>query len=421
MNLRKLTYSFGNFPIGLILESFGTYVIFFYVDVLGLKPQLVSFAFIIHGIIFAILNPLIGYISDKTHTRFGRRKPYIAVGILPLAIAFYLIWSPFVPKGYLSIYFLSIIIVFDLFYVMVALNLAALFPEMFPTLSERAQVSALRQTFGILGTLVGVALPPLIYSVYGWSFMGHIFSLIIIFGFIIALYGSHESEKTYVTSISIVSAIKYTFKNVSFLWYMVGGFFVKFVLTVLPAGIPFFTKYVLKLPSTDTSIILGSIFIAAIPMMFFWSSITKKIGSRNAIIFSIFLLFIIFPWFFIVHNFLDTLLVSVIFGFALAGVVMLLDVMLAEVIDEDTKNTGMKREGIYTGVFWLIIRLGYSLQGIVIGTILQLSGYVPNVLEQPSSAILGIRFLISGVPIIALLISLISFYFYPIGRKKKRA
>ncbi|MGB9808657.1 MAG: MFS transporter, partial [Caldanaerobacter sp.] len=130
-------------------------------------------------------------------------------------------------------------------------------------------------------------------------------------------------------------------------------------------------------------------------------------------------LMLVFPAYFFVNTLIETLITSIVFGAFLAGVVMLLDVMLAEVIDEDTKNTGMKREGMYTGVFGFIIRFGYSLQGIVIGGILKLSGYVPNVLEQPSSAILGIRFLISGVPIIALLISLMSFYFYPIGRKER--
>ncbi|KKC29184.1 MFS transporter [Caldanaerobacter subterraneus] len=416
--LKKVAYSFGNFPIGIMLEAFGTYVMFFYIDVLKVDPSFISLAFVIHGIIFAIFNPLIGYVSDKTETRWGRRRPYIAFGIVPLALVFYVIWSPFVSKEFLPAYFLTVIILFDFLYVLVGLNLAALFPEMFPSLEERAQVSAYRQMFGILGSIIGVVLPPIIYSRYGWNVLGIIFGTLIAIGFFIAFYGCEEKKNIKIPSIPVLTAFKYVFLNKAFLPFVVGGFFAKFLLTSVPAAIPFFTKYVLRIPEKEVSLLLGSIFVTAIPMMLVWSKITKKFGSRKAMFLSIGFLILVFPAYFFVNTFVETLIVSVIFGALLAGVVMLLDVMLAEVIDEDTKNTGMKREGMYTGVFGFIIRFGYSLQGIVIGGILKLSGYIPNVLEQPSSAILGIRFLISGVPVIALLIAFISFWFYPIGRKE---
>lgn len=166
---QKVAYSNGNFAINLMAQTFATYAVFFYVDVLGVRPGWIGLAMFIHGIFNAFMNPIFGYISDRTHSRWGRRLPYIVMGMIPLAAAFTMIWIPLVQGASLFWYFLITVLLYDIFFVVVVLNWTSLFPEMFTTLSERSFVSAWRQMFGLIGMILGVAIPPLLYTSIGGS------------------------------------------------------------------------------------------------------------------------------------------------------------------------------------------------------------------------------------------------------------
>jgi GPH family glycoside/pentoside/hexuronide:cation symporter len=100
---------------------------------------------------------------------------------------------------------------------------------------------------------------------------------------------------------------------------------------------------------------------------------------------------------------------------------VLLELLLSEVIDEDERLTGERREGMYFGMNGFIVRWGVSLQAALLGWILEATGYSADLAVQPDSAVAGIRFLTSGFPILVLLVSLVFFYLYPLGRKRPSA
>jgi GPH family glycoside/pentoside/hexuronide:cation symporter len=127
---------------------------------------------VIYGIWNAINDPLLGQISDRTRTKRGRRIPYVLWGSLPFALAFMLVWLP--TKSWfggdsvkLFIYFIIAVFLYDGLYTLVILNWTAIFPEMYKTQEERTRVSALRQVLGVLGSIIGSVLPPLLYNKIG--------------------------------------------------------------------------------------------------------------------------------------------------------------------------------------------------------------------------------------------------------------
>src|SRR3989338_3166826 len=160
---KKLAYSFGAVATALSYQAFSTYIIFFYVDSMKLPPYLAGIGMLIYAVWNAVNDPIAGFISDHTRTRWGRRIPYIALGIIPFGLVYFLLWIP--PFGaidqvfWLFLYFTVFICLFDGFYTVTVLNWASLYPEMFSSLKERAEVNAFRQTFGMIGLLLGVALP----------------------------------------------------------------------------------------------------------------------------------------------------------------------------------------------------------------------------------------------------------------------
>ncbi|CCQ92512.1 Predicted protein [[Clostridium] ultunense Esp] len=415
---QKVAYSNGNFAINLMAQTFATYAVFFYVDVLGVRPGWIGLAMFIHGIFNAFMNPIFGYISDRTHSRWGRRLPYIVMGMIPLAAAFTMIWVPLVQGANLFWYFLITVLLYDIFFVVVVLNWTSLFPEMFATLTERSFVSAWRQMFGLIGMILGVAIPPLLYTSIGWSRMGILFGLLILLSFIFSLYGSKENPNLSFTSPSFLEALRYTFVNKAFVTYVAGSFLVQFAFVLLPAVIPFYGKYVLKIPESENSILTGAIFIAAIPMVYLWSFIVKRMGPRKSILTAVLLFLLSLIPFAFVTTLLTAALSAIAVGISLAGIIILLDVLLAEVIDDDEKRSGARREGMYFGMNGFIIRWGISLQAIVMGAVLEWSGYVQHSATQPASVEAGIRLMMTGIPIASLLLALLFYYLYPLGRKE---
>lgn len=414
---QKVAYSNGNFAINLMAQTFATYAVFFYVDVLGVRPGWIGLAMFIHGIFNAFMNPIFGYISDRTHSRWGRRLPYIVMGMIPLAAAFTMIWVPLVQGANLFWYFLITVLLYDIFFVVVVLNWTSLFPEMFTTLTERSFVSAWRQMFGLIGMILGVAIPPLLYTSIGWSRMWILFGLLILLSFIFSLYGSKENPNLSFTSPSFLEALRYTFVNKAFVTYVAGSFLVQFAFVLLPAVIPFYGKYVLKIPESENSLLTGAIFIAAIPMVYLWSFIVKRMGPRKTILTAVLLFLLSLIPFAFVTTLLTAALSAIAIGISLAGIIILLDVLLAEVIDDDEKRSGARREGMYFGMNGFIIRWGVSLQAIVMGTVLEWSGYVQHSATQPVSVEAGIRLMMTGIPIASLLLALLFYYLYPLGRK----
>ncbi|WP_084661640.1 MFS transporter [Sulfobacillus thermosulfidooxidans] len=173
--IRPTWYALGNLGSNIFSQTFATFILFFYIDHLHAPLTGITLAMTIQSVWHAVLNPLIGQISDRTKSRYGRRIPYIAGMSIPLGLIFFLLWHPLVSQKELSLYFLIMVLLFDLTYLTVVLNWTSLFPEMFQTIGERTRAQSPRQIVGVIALLIGVASPPLLYGHWGWTVMGAIF------------------------------------------------------------------------------------------------------------------------------------------------------------------------------------------------------------------------------------------------------
>lgn len=415
---RKAAYSSGNLSVNLIAQAFATYLVYYYVDTLGVRPAWISLAMIGHGVLGAVLNPLIGHLSDRTRTRFGRRIPYIAFGLLPLCAVFALLWMPPSDPEWTFLYFIAMVFLYDVLFVTVVLNYSALFPEMYQSIRDRAYVSSWRQMLGIVGMIVGVAIPPLLYPLLGWGAMGMIFGVIAAVFLALSLWGSRENPGAVHSAFRLTEAIKHTLGNRAFVMYVLGSFLVQFTFALLPAGIPFFTKYVLVREESFNTLLLGAIFVTAIPFVFLWGRITEKFGPRRGALAAVLCYLAALLPFGFVQDGIAAMITAAAVGIGLAGLMVLLDVMLSEVIDADERKTGFRREGMYFGMNGFIVRWGVSLQAAVMGMVLEMTGYRADSPVQPPSAVTGIQWMLGGIPIAALLLAFCFFYAYPIGKKK---
>lgn len=440
---QMLLYASGSLAVALSYQAFGAYIQFLYIDILGLSAVWVGTAWSLYGLWNAINDPLAGYLSDRTKTRWGRRIPWIAAVFIPLSLTFYLLWLP--PQGLIEtngrsllLYFLVFVLLFDFFWTVAVLNWTALFPEMFPTEKERAVVSGWRQIFSLIGLLLGVALPPLIVGA-DWSGRGTMalwFSLVTALFFVFSLLGSRERQEFLQdTPLSFRQALRATFTNRDFLVFLAANLFIQFVFQALVSTVPFYTKYVLKLQSDVTvvgavlsvelqnSIFLGVAFIMALPAMPFWTWLAKWWGAWKATRLACGITAVLLLYFFWAYDFYTGVFGTVVFGLSMAGLLMLPDLLIADIVDADELKTGSRREGLYFGMNGLIIRFAFTIQGIITAVVLQTSGYIPandTVLYpvQPDSAVFGLRWMMAGFPALALLLSAIVLHGYSLHGEK---
>lgn len=422
LNIKKIAYSFGAIATALSYQAFSTYILYFYVDVVKLGSGLAAGGMLIWGIWNALNDPLMGFLSDRTQTRWGRRIPYIIFTALPFGLIYFLVWSPpfdMLQQTALFLYFLIFICLFDLCYTITVLNWASLFPEMFKTLGERAQVNAYRQAFGMLGLIIGIALPPLIFTTIGWPAMGAIFGALIALAYYISLWGSKEEPLSQTAKQpGLLAAFRYTLLNRSFLTFVFSNLFIQYAFTMVLAMIPFYAKYILRVEEQKITLIMLAALLTALPMMFFWRYLVVRWGAKRTYLMVICLLAAALLPFSLISSFELAVLAAIFAGGSFAGIILISDILISDIIDEDSINSQARREGMYFGANAFICRFAIALEAICIGLIFTQTGYNPYIFTQNKEFLLGLRWLISGLPILALLLALAIMWFYPLDEER---
>ena len=425
----RFLYSAGSLGVALSYQAFSAYIQFLYIDILGVRAAWIGLVWALYGIWNAVNDPLAGYWSDRTRTRWGRRVPWMAGSLIPLTITFLLLWLPFGTVAWsemgLLFYFLLIVLIFDLCWTIYVMNWTALFPEVAEGEKQRAGVSALREVFSIFGLLIGVALPPLLAGA-DWSNRGNMAILLTAVTFVslvLGILGSKERpEFAAEPSPPFRESLRMTMRNRNFLFFLGANLMIQYVFLAMASSIPFYAKYVLGIQGPVTiggitleadlqnSLLLAAAFLAALPAMALWLVLARRYGAWRALRAASLLGAATALYFFFPNTFVAGIIGTTIFGLSLAGLLMLTNPLLADITDEDEVLSGARREGMFFGMNGLIIRLAFVIQGILTAVVFTLTGYVnpsEGVLypAQPDAALFGMRLLTGGVPAIALVVA----------------
>lgn len=422
---KNLTYSLGAFAASLSYQVFAAYIVFYYVDVMRLPVYMAGSAMLIYGLWNALNDPLAGFLSDSTHSRFGRRTLYILLGAVPLGLTFYFLWRPpffgLDEPYFLFLYFVCLICLFDAFYTIVVLNWSSLFPEMFSGLKERSLINIFRQGFALLGFLFGIALPPQIFVKFGWANMGLIFGAAITLLWLATLIGCREKKEfSKESSLPLLSALKATLADRSFLLYAASDLMISFGFITLLASIPFYVKYVLERSPQEVTLLFGLAFFVAFPMLFVWRTIIVRRGAKFAMMAAAGSMALSLSPLLFSRASGVILLTAAIFCASLAGYLMVSDVVLSDIIDEDEVATGRRREGMFFGIRSLVSRFAIVIQSLTISSVFLLCGYNPYVFTQPKAFYTGISALVIVIPMIAFGLACAIINIYPLAGSKIR-
>lgn len=423
----RLRYSLMSLGVATPAEAIAGVMAFYIVDVKNLPAEWFAAFWFGYTIYNALNNPALGYLSDRTRSRWGRRIPYVLFGGLPYAVVFALLFSvPFDGKDNpvgLLIYFGAAIVVWEGLYTAIATGFYGLLPEMFGDYRERTDVAAKMNIFQTIALVLGAALPPMLAEMFGWSGMAAVLAVISV----VAIYAGYPAlferpDLKNDTSFAFGKALKYTFVNRSYLT-AAGAQAMRFFATgVLQMGILFYLKYSLKVDESLATIILGIAFIVAMLSLYPWRNwVANRLDSRRTLMLANAVMILgIVPMGFS-PNISFTYAAAVVLGIGLGGLVLIGDVIIAEVIDEDEVKTGHQRAGMYFGMSGFLITLSGLLVSSVFGLIMPAFGYNTLLDVQPASVDLGFRIFLTVPTSLGFLFAILLLRLYPLhgGRLKK--
>lgn len=154
----KVAFGLGDFANNLAITAMNFYFIFFVVNVAGLPPVWAGLTYWVSRTVAALTDLLMGIISDKTSSRFGRRRVFLLAGAVPLGILFWLLWIiPSQDKVTLFVYYMVIMVLFNVVFSVVTIPYNSLMPELTQNYDERTSISGYRMAFSFLGNLVAAA------------------------------------------------------------------------------------------------------------------------------------------------------------------------------------------------------------------------------------------------------------------------
>lgn len=424
---QKWSFGMGSFSQWFISSSLVVWIFSFYFAAVGLPVGYIMMAFILWTVWNAVNDPLVGYISDKTRTKWGRRKPFIILGSIPIIIIETIIWLPPTDNHFITfIYLLIILVCYDTFYTMVTL-FDSLFPELYTSVEERAEVNTIKQVLATVGMLTafitaGIFIGDLT-SKEGYIINGMVSSIILGISLLIAIkWGVKEREEfkfDHEHEFSFFQGLKYTFKNKGFVLYTIMFLLNEYILLMTGTLVPLYALHVLSVTDVAlTSLLLGILYIVGILTVVIWMKLDVKLGSKKAFAISIISYFLATIPVLFITSYSVALIVFIFIGFGFGGMLYFIYLIIADVIDEDELNTGVRREGTFFGITNFFMRLAMILSIVTISLVFTSAGWETYTPNPGADVIFGIKALLVIFPGIALGITLLCLHFYPFSKER---
>jgi len=421
----KIFYGIGDLGNAVVNSAIQFFLMKFYTDGALVPPALAGNALLIGKIWDAINDPLFGWFTDRTKSRFGKRRVFMIFGAIPLAISIALLW--FVPtqdKIWTFVWIALTFILFDTVWTLTNVPYYALTSELTDDYDERSSLTTYRMAMAVPAYLVGAALTPAIVGLFalqrtGYAFIGIAYGILAGAVLLIAAAGIRERTGLALAKPepSPFKSLVVALKNKPFVWLCATYFIVNISFAFIKILMAYYVEYQL-LMKAEISLVMGLMLICVTISLPFWQWLSRKMDKGPA--YALGMLVggaAVVLTFFLPHQ--STWLiyvVSVLAGFGFSAQWIFPWAMVADVGDYDRAETGQQRSGMYYGVWGLATKISEALALAAVGWILTGFGYVPNV-EQTPQALLGIRLFFGLVPAGCIFLSLPLLVKYPITRK----
>ncbi len=428
----KLAYGLGD-----IAHSVGPgtiipfWYLFFLTDVAHLRPGLAGLTVLIGGVWDAVNDPLVGLLSDRTRTRWGRRRPFLLFGALPYGAAFVVMWlvPPIDSQLLLCLYFALLYVVFDTAVTLVSCPYYALTPELTLDHDERTSLTSYRMFISIVAGLVAALGFALVldgapdertaFRVMG-VFCGGIFSAVTLITFL----GTRERHGFQAEPAATpLESLGFVFQNR--VWrYTLGMRILSWIpVDVASAVFAYYLIYWIGMRAMEASLVQAVILASgalSLPLVL-W--MTRQWEKKTAFMVAMASWAVVMLGLLLVPQGARQFVypIAILVGPGVAAAHALPTAMSADTLDVDELNSGRRQEGIYSGFEVFVRKLSTKLVVATLGPILAWSGYVQGAPQQAPQALTAIRVFIGLVPAVILVGAVGVAWRYPLTREHHRA
>ena len=423
----KLGYGVGDLGGNLFFTIMGFWLLNFVTDSLGLAASLAGLALLVGRVWDAVTDPLMGSLSDRTVSRWGRRRPYLLFGAPAVVVGMTLVFLDVGGRGWsdgaLFAWVVFAVCVVNTAYTVVYVPYGALTPELARDFQERTNLTGYRMAWAIVGTLLGAGAFTIVADGAGYAVAGLAFGVITA-GVVLITFASVRERPVAPQRVpvgNVFASYRAALRVRPFRLALVPWTLFMTGIVIATSAVPFYFEHLYGRPELArfASLVLLLAAFASIPM---WVWLSRRLGKRTAynagmVIFGAALLVA----YLVAHRDVATLfVVMAVAGVGLATNYVMPWSIIPDVIDYDELENGQRREGVFYGMWTFLQKLGLGVAGLVSGAVLQWTGYVPDVLQTPL-ALHGIRLLIGPVPALFLVVGILVLSRYPIDRAAHRA
>lgn len=442
----KIGYGFGDMASSMFWKLFGAYLMIFYTDVFGLPAAVVGTMFLITRIWDSAFDPIVGVVADRTHSRWGKFRPYLLWLAVPFGIIGVLTfvtpdWSPTGKLVYAYVTYSLMMMIYS------AINVpyASLLGVMSPNPKERNTLSTYRMTFAYIGSFIALLLFMPLVNFFsgnskdlgdqqtGWTMAVVVIAILCI----ILFFGCFAWTKERVKPIKeaqnpLKEDLKDLFKNKPW-WILLGAGVAALVFNSIRDGATvYYFKYFVVEEDYATVSFFGMSFVlsglyfalgqaANIIGVIAAAPVSNRIGKRNTYMWAMIIatvLSVIFYWFDkedLIWMFVFQALISICAG----SIFPLLWSMYADCADYSELKTGNRATGLIFSSSSMSQKFGWAIGTAITGWLLGFFGFQANAV-QSEEAISGIKMFLSFLPAVGTILSVVFISMYPLTEKKMK-
>jgi Na+/melibiose symporter-like transporter len=393
---------------------------------IGLSLVVTGSVFTLMRLVDIVIDPLAGYISDRLKTRFGRRRPMLALGAPLMAIG---VWMVFVPGGPVSPVHLGFwLFVMYLGYSMCLIPHLSWGAELSPDYHERSRVFGWIQAFTVAGMMGVLVLPAILENAGIPSHATQIMAMAIftlatlVPAILLCVTVVPEREAKFKSTAPFWPTLKFMLRNRAMLSVMTVDFLESVNQGARGATFFFFARIAIGLPEAANSILLlyFLVGVACIPL---WMALSRRIGKHKALIASFAYGLCVSPLMLIIPtgNVLFAAVVLVLTGVPYGAPAFLIRAMMADVADADTAENNTERAGLMYSFLSLTSKFGIGLSVFVTFSALALIGFDPKASHFAPDLPMHLRIVYVAIPVFFNVISLLAVLGYPLNERKQRA
>lgn len=379
-------YAIGMFGTSIPINMIKGSMILFYVDILGLDVRAYGVVMVVYAVIDAIDNPLLGHLSDRTRTRFGRRRPWLLVGapmLVASMIAFFSAPTSLDGMG-LVLWFAVFAILCEAFDSMLNANYGALLPELYPRESDRAVANGLRQGFQLVALVISLAVTPLLTtqvfgtedSTRGFQTTAIIYGVIALVVIVFMALSARENPR-YSTRERppLLGSVRSILRNRLFWTVGLTGACYGIAMALVLSGIQLYVRYSLGLPIANALYLQGIVILVSAGGLAVWTRVVARRGALWAWRLAFAVLAASFAVLFFATDLVTAIAAGVLVGVGWSGMLATNDLIVARVLDADAARNGEHREGLFLSAFGFFGRLNGIVTGLALTSLGVFFGY----------------------------------------------